>query len=160
MENVILTKLLELEKFFDKGIVSVSWNEYNKLESVYIENYLKTEFSKRIDYLLEWKQNIGKNVYKSIRRFNYTLVDGFNQLDHLNKNTYDSSNYFEFTIELYESLIIDYLKYQIERLTEDLIERPITSNSTSKMQNLVFEWQLECKQKMISYFKEIIEINN
>jgi hypothetical protein len=49
------------------------------------------------------------------------------------------------------------MEYQVKRLTEELLERSITSNSTSKISNLVFEWNLECKQELIKIFKNLIE---
>jgi len=36
----------------------------------------------------------------------------------------------------------------------------LTSNSTSKITNLVFEWNLECKQELIKMFKNLSELCN
>ena len=101
--------------------------------------------------------NIGKEVYHSERSFNYVLVDKFEEIDYLNQKYFNTSYSSVFTQEMFDELCVKYMEYQVKRLTEELLERSITSKSTCKMSNLVFEWNLECKQELIKIFKKLIE---
>jgi hypothetical protein len=140
------------------GIESIKWNEYNRLENIYRNNYLTQELKERASYLHKWMHNIGKEVYHSNKNFNYALVDNFEtDIDFFNKKYFDTTCFSIFTREMFDELCVKYCKYQVKRLTEELTERSITSNSTSKISNLVFEWNLECKQELIKIFKKLIE---
>ena len=158
--NKIQNRLQGCIDFYEKSDVdSIKWDEYKKLEKVYKNNRLSQELKERANYLHEWMNNIGKEVYLSNKSFNYTLVDKFSEMDFLNQNYFDTTKSIEFTEEVFDRLCFDYITYQVERLTEQLIEREITSNSSCKITNLVFEWNLECNQELIKIFKSILELN-
>lgn len=147
-----------IDYYSASGIESIKWNEYNRLENIYRNNYLTQDLKERAAYLHKWMHNIGKEVYHSNRNFNYALVDNFEtDVDFFNKKYFDTTSFSIFTREMFDELCVEYCKYQVQRLTEDLTERSITSNSTSKMLNLVFEWNLECKQELIKIFKDLSE---
>jgi hypothetical protein len=138
------------------GVETIKWNEYSRLENVYKNNSLAEDLKGRAKYLHKWMHNIGKQVYKSSKNFNYAVVDTFTDLDSLNQHYFNTEESFIFTEELFNKLCVDYIQYQIDRLSEELVERSITSNSTSKISNLVFEWNLECKQELIKIFKKLL----
>jgi hypothetical protein len=100
---------------------------------------------------------IGERVYPSFDSFDYVTVTDFPDLDRLNAAKFYPKDHKVFTEKMFEELCINYIKYQVERLTEDLLNRSITSNSTSKIDNLVFEWDLEIKQRLINIFKSMIQ---
>ena len=157
--NKIQNKLEEYISFYERdNQTSITWDEYRQLEKLYKNNYLAEKLKERAKYLHEWMHNIGKEVYFSRKSFNYTLVDNFGELDTLNRNYFDNSFSTVFTQELFNNLCVNYCNYQVKRLTEELTERSITSNSTCKISNLVFEWQLECKQELIKIFKNLSEL--
>ena len=158
MENNTLQKnLQDYISFYERiGVTSIEWDNYSALEKVYKNNFIRNELKGRAGYLHEWMHNIGKEVYISNKKFNYALVKNFTEKDFLNQRYFDTSKSIEFTKDVFDRLCFDYIQYQINRLIEQLTEREITSNSTSKISNLVFEWQLECKQELIKIFKELI----
>lgn len=157
--NKIQNKLQEYISFHERsGQISINWDEYRQLERIYKNNYLAEKLKDRAKYLHEWMHNIGEEVYLSRNSFNYALVDNFGKLDILNRNYFDNSYSTVFTQEMFDRLCFDYYNYQVKRLTEELTERSITSNSTCKIENLVFEWQLECKQELIKAFKNLSEL--
>jgi hypothetical protein len=148
-----------IDYYSASGIESIKWHEYNKLENTYRNNYLTQELKERAKYLHKWMHNIGKGVYHSNRNFNYALVDNFEtDVDFFNKKYFDTTCFSIFTREMFDELCVKYCEYQVQRLTEELTERSITSNSTSKISNLVFEWNLECKQELIKIFKKLIDV--
>lgn len=75
---------------------------------------------------MEKKSNLSREGW------NYTLVDSFSELNHLNQNVFDNNYSTIFTKEMFDKLCVDYVTYQVERLIGQLIEREITSNSTLK----------------------------
>lgn len=157
--NKIQNSLQDFITFYERsGVETIKWNEYRNLEEVYKNNKLAEDLKARAEYLHKWMHNIGKDVYISNKSFNYALVDKFSEMDFLNQKYFDTTKSIEFTKEVFDRLCFDYMTYQVERLTEQLIEREITSNSTSKITNLVFEWDLECKQELIKMFKELLEL--
>jgi hypothetical protein len=156
--NKIQNKLQDFVDFYSRsGADSIKWDEYGRLETVYKNNSLVQDLKDRASYLHTWMHNIGKEVYESDRSFNYTLVEKFSELDFLNQKYFDTSHSLTFTQEMFNELCVKYMEYQVERLTKQLLENSITSNSTCKMLNLVFEWNLECKQELIKIFKNLIE---
>lgn len=157
--NKIQNRLQDFINYYERsGVETIKWNEYRNLEEVYKNNSLVKDLKARAEYLHKWMHNIGKEAYLSREGWNYTLVDSFSELDHLNKTGFDNSYSTIFTKEMFDKLCIDYITYQVERLTEQLVEREITSNSTSKITNLIFEWNLECKQELIKIFKKLLEL--
>ena len=157
--NKIQNKLQDFINFYERsGDDSIKWNEYSRLENVYKNNSLARDFRERAEYLHEWMHNIGKEVYKSDKNFNYAVVDTFADLDTWNMRYFNIEESFIFTEELFNELCINYIQYQIDRLSEELIERQIVCNSTSKITNLIFEWDLECKQELIKMFKKLLEL--
>lgn len=157
--NKIQNRLQDFINYYERsGEDSIKWNEYRNLEEVYKNNKLVEDLKARAEYLHKWMHNIGKDVYISNKSFNYALVDNFSEMDFLSQKYFDTTKSIEFTKEVFDRLCFDYITYQVERLTEQLIEREIASNSTSKITNLVFEWNLECKQELIKAFKNLLEL--
>lgn len=112
--------------------------------AIYVLNNMDKNISKHMCF-------IGKKVWKLTRSFNYSDVpnpDFANPTD---------SEPTLFTEELFKEFEVNYLNFLINRFTEELIERQITSNSTCKLTNFEFEIRLEEKQDLIKYFKELLE---
>lgn len=107
-------------------------------------NHLDRNISKHMCF-------VGKEVYKFSEGFNYSESPSNDRL-----NPTDSEPTL-FTEELFKEFEINYLNFLINRFTEELIERQITSNSTCKLTNFEFEIRLEEKQNLIKYFKELLE---
>lgn len=155
--NKIQNELQDYVDFYSRsGKDSIEWDEYGVLETVYKNNHLTKILKDRASYLHECMHSIGKEVYKSNKSFNYCLTEEFSELDILNKKYFDTSSSLVFTQEMFDEFCVKYMEYQVKRLTEDLTEKSITNNSTSKISNLVFEWNLECKQSLIKIFKNLL----
>lgn len=156
--NEIQNELKSFINYYEKSTIeTIKWDEYRQLEKIYKNNYLVEELKARAGYLHKWMHNIGEEVYTSFKSFNYFLVDSFNEVDIYNRNNFDTSYSMTFTQAMFDKLCVDYFEYQVKRTIEDLTERTITSNSTCKISNLVFEWRLECNQNLLSIFKKLIE---
>lgn len=121
----------------------------------------KTDFlSGRIEFIKKHLSFIDKKVFKYVKSFSYVLCTDlymFDKFYFFNNPILDTP--IVFTKELYYEVVENYIKYQIEYLKNDLLERPITCNSTCKLTNLTFEWQLECKQELLGFLKELL-LNN
>lgn len=138
-------------------------SEVEKLKSKIVPtttNLRQFEINRRSDCKLqslirnvEWIENhynlIGEIVYNYDGDFNYYDTE----------LEYKSNGYTKLvlTLDLYEQFQVKYLNYQIERRIENLIYGSITNNSTCKLTNLDFEWELECTQELIKFYKEILE---
>lgn len=94
---------------------------------------------------------IGKKVWKLSKSFNYSDIPN---PDFANPTEPEQ---VEFTEELFKEFEKCYLNFLINRFTEELVERQITSNSTCKLTNFEFEIRLEEKQELIKYFKELLD---
>jgi hypothetical protein len=157
MKNNFQNKLQSyIDHFSMIGIEFIKWDEYVRLEPIYKNNFILNELNERASYMHKWMHNIGKEVYHSKRNFNYALVENFEtDVDFFNKPYFDTSFSSILTQEMFDEFCLKYIKYQVERLTKELVEKIIVCNSTSKINNLVFEWNLECKQELIKIFKEL-----
>lgn len=102
--------------------------------------------------LMKYTCFIGQQVYKYKDTFNYCLVDGAveNGLNKLDKTE------IEFTEQLFNQFCFDYISFLVDRLTTELLEGQVYFRSTSKLDNLIQEWQLEEKQELIKFFKELL----
>lgn len=101
--------------------------------------------------LKKHKNYINKDVYKYVRSFSFS--DDFDEQNTHNKLE-DKSQ--KFTMLKYAQFEKQLAEFTIERLQKELLEQPLVSNSTSKMTNLKFEWFLECKQELISIYKQFV----
>jgi len=155
--NKIEEKLIEFRDYYKLRIFTHEWNDLGIFETNYFNNLKVVDFSARIEFLEIWRKNIGKEVYASDTKFNYVVVEEFNSMDFFNQKYFNTSKSFVFSDVMFDLMSRDYIKYSVDRLTEELLERDLASNSTSKIRNLAFEWQLICKQELIREFKQILE---
>jgi len=155
--NKIETHLNYLEEFYNKGSEKIDWDDLFDFERSYKYNFKLKEIKSRLKYLHKWRFNIGEEVYFSRNEWDYALVDTFSKLGKNNQNTFDNSYSTIMTEEMFDNLCINYINYSINYLLKDFLERQITSNSTHKLGNLAFEWELECKQELIKDFKNTLE---
>ncbi len=112
-------------------------------------------YEKNLEYINRWHSNIGKQVFKTVNTFTYN--ERCNVADVLNQTGLKS---VLFTEELFHELLKNIVEYWIKYYSEDLLTRSITSNSSNKIVNLMFEWQLESKQELIKFYKELLVIIN
>lgn len=114
--------------------------------------FMTHQLSKRIDTIDKHFLCIGKEVYRFKNDMTVVLKEDYKP-DVFNK-IYEESVIYD--VESFELFQKKYIQYQIEYLTNDLVTRSITSNSTNKFSNLEFEWILECKQELIKFFNELL----
>jgi|TARA_R110000782_G_scaffold267185_2_gene362371 hypothetical protein len=149
--------LYHLEEFYSKGSELIEWDDTSNFERSYKLNRKLAQVKDRVAYLHKWRLTIGQQVYISKKGWNYTLVTGHHLLEFPENQNYDTSHQLTFTEEIFDRLCLDYLSYSIEFLLKYLLERELSLNSTSKINNLVFEWDLQCKQELIREFKNAID---
>jgi len=139
------------ENLFEELVKSTTTNKYQF--EVNCRNDFKSKTLGRVlKRIYLHKEFIGKEVFKYKKSFGY--ADSF-QLDDMLNPLNDTP--ILFTEELFKEFLIKYISYQIEYLTRDLVEQKIISNSTCKITNLVFEWELECNQELISFYKNLLK---
>lgn len=115
--------------------------------------FIAENITNKINHIEKHKSFIGKEVFKFKKSFNYTDVLPEENIGH--------NPVFEqkvlFTPQLLNSFLYDYFQFSKEYLIKRLVENQITCNSTNKLSNLQFEWQLECTQQLIKLYTEILE---
>jgi len=153
----IVDYLEHIEEFYNKGSETIKWNDLSEFERSYKYNFKLEQIKARLSYLHKWNLSIGKEVYLSRDSWDYTLTDNFSSLDVLIKKNFDNSFSNTFTKEYYDRLCLDYITYSIDYLMKYLLERELTSNSTCKLRNLIFEWELQCKQDLIKDFQNSLK---
>lgn len=154
MENKIQEKLAEFIGKYNTAETMIEWNKYHRFEDVYKHNTISKMLYDNQGCLEEIFGYIGKDVYKSKSSFYYSLVVDFNNVSF--QEFYDSSSKILFTRELFDKFCEDYFRFLVEYLTEKFLGGEIVCDNNSKIHNLVFEWELWCKQKLIKIYKEIL----
>ena len=48
----------------------------------------------------------------------------------------------------------DLISFVVEKLTDELLNESLVYRSTNSFENLVFEWKIEAKQKLIKFYKK------
>ena len=147
--NTFKGEILMKETFIKETINSSSQFETNH-RNTFTLKYLK----KNLEYIEQWKGNIGKQVYKFLNRENYTLEKNQDVLNKIDETP------ILFTEELYEKLVIRMLNYWKDYHTEDLLTRSIIMSSTNKLDNIKFEWVLDEKQQLIKLYNKLLGNDN
>lgn len=98
---------------------------------------------------------IGRKVFKFENDFNYILSDGTIMEFKLKKINY--SDEILFTDDMFNKYCFDLLNHHIEYYSYDLLERDIAKNSTYMLGNLIYTWEIEAKQNIIKFYKELIK---
>lgn len=153
--NKIEEHLLKLSYIMGEGQRQIHWDDISSFRNNYVRNYKFDFITERVNYLETWKNKIGKQVFKSRDSFSYVTVDEFYLLDSWIQINFDTTVEILFTEELYNTFCNEHMEYQVKRLVEELTEGQLSSNSTNKLTNLVFEWELECKQELLREFKKL-----
>ena len=134
----------------------LSLNRIMQLEFLYKQDYKLKEILNRQLYLKEWRENIGKEVFASKEGFHFMLITEY-PISYFEELNFETSEKLIFTEEMFNSLCVYYLNHSIEYITKELTERSIVSNSTNKLVNLIFEWELDCKQQLLMYYKNALK---
>lgn len=117
-----------------------------------VRNEFKLEYLQgHFDLLNKHHDFIGVKVYKSENGFSYYryMVDtGLNRTE---------TKSVKFTEEMFEQFKQDLCIFIVDRLTDELINCKIVSNSSNQLVNLIFGWHLECKQQLISFYRRFIK---
>jgi len=148
MKLEILYTALEKEKSKIKPTTTDAYQfEKNCRASFFVLN-----ITERLEHIQKHESFIGKEVFKFEKSFNYTDNPS---LDNIFNPVFEKKVLF--TQQLYNSFLYDYFEFGKEYHTKRLVENQITRNSTNKLNNLQFEWQLECTQELIKLYTKILE---
>lgn len=156
MENKVLDRLKSLVRVNESMIKPIR-SDKRQFELNCRSEFTSQHLMGRIIFIEEHFNMIGKEVYKYVKSETYVLSSEVGSLSetHLMFNKLENEPLI-FTIEMFDSFLNSYLQYQIDYLINGLLENSITSNSTHKLSNLVFEWELECKQNLIETYKKLL----
>lgn len=124
-------------------------------------DWLSERLKGLVSLITEHKNLIGKEAYKFQRSGSYTTLADYNtkcalSSSHKNLNPIEPTPIL-FSELHYEQFVKYYLEYQLKYYTKELTERSITCNSSDKITNIQFEWQLECKQEVMKICTGILE---
>ena len=155
--NKIEEYLSNLALFYDRGDKLIEWSDIHNFQKSWILNYNLEFIMSRQKTLKIWRANIGKEVHPPKDSFSYCLVEEYEESYFLDKLFFDASRTIIFTESLFDEFCEKYLEYQIEYLTDELLNGALVSNSTSKLLNLTFEWRVECKQELLSKLKSVLQ---
>lgn len=155
MENKAIERLKTLVDVYNTKITQTTTNK-NQFEINCRSEFNLEHLSDRLEFISEHFDMIGKEVYKYVKNETYVLVSDIPLLGetHLMFNKLGAEPLI-FTIEMFNNFLKCYVDFQIDYLTRTLLENSITSNSSDKLRNLVFEWELECKQELLGIYKNI-----
>lgn len=109
-------------------------------------------FEKTLDTLNKHYSYIGKKVFKFEKGIGYVISDGCV----IEYNNPIIKEEILFTDDLYNKYCINLVKYQIEYYSNSLLEGDLVRNSTSPIKNLEFTWELQAKQNVIKFFKDLL----
>lgn len=144
MLDKIKFKIEALEKFIEPTIDSRTHFERN-CRNRFMSNTLR----KNVETLERYKGFIGKEIYKFKRGIGHSETPNPDVLN----PTEDKPKLF--TEEAFEEFKTKMVNYWIKYYSDDLLTREISQSSTSKLSNLIFEWQVEMKQELIKFYNEI-----
>lgn len=155
MENKVIERLKTLVDNYDARIVQTTTDK-RQFENNCRSKFKSDHLGDRLAFISENFNMIGKEVYKYVKSETYVLSSEVGSLSepHLIFNKLENEPLI-FTIEVFDNFVKSYLQFQIDYLINGLLKNSLTSNSTHKLSNLVFEWELECKQELIEIYKNI-----
>lgn len=115
---------------------------------------------KRISFIEEQYSLINKEVHRHIKNLTVISVEKYKEII-LNDDFYLKLNpiheiSFIYTEEYFNEFLKYYINYQISYLTDELVTKQIFINSTNPFTNLENQWLIECKQKLIEFYKELL----
>ena len=125
-------------------------NDRHQFETNCKNTYMSDELKATLETLEKWEKNIGKNLFKRKNSFYYS--EKYNS-GYLNET---EETFIFFSNDLYNKFQFDYIENLIKYHSKNLIEQSITCNSTNKLTNLQFEWELEMNQKIIKFYKRLL----
>lgn len=151
-----LKKFSDNIEFLNRNIKPVT-TDYNQFEKNCRNEFKVRLLDRNLSMLKEHQSFIGKNVHKRSKSFSHVMVTEEKTLESFEDvfNKIDKEPVL-FTEDMFEKFKLDYINYQVEYHTRALLSQSITSNSTCKLSNLIFEWQLECKQELIAFYNELL----
>lgn len=103
---------------------------------------------------------IGKEVYKYQKNFSVVTID-----DYVERKIQDQAHYlfnpieetsFVYSEDDYNVFEDKYIRFQIEHISKELVNNSPYSNSTNPFSNLEHQWIVESKQKLVSFFDELL----
>lgn len=95
--------------------------------------------------LNKFKDLIGMNVY------------GFENTKLYSDIHKDGSVKIILTEDLYDKFVIDYFENLINILSESLVKNCLYKETSSGIYNISFQWQIQCKQEIIKYYRQLIK---
>jgi len=121
------------------------------------EKNCKAEFKQKIlegnVFVIEKHEKlVGKTLYKVKGSFNYKeeqVLKGLNITE---------PTPIVFTFGLFDEYVINLINNWIKQLSNRLLTEPLVCNSTCALSNIVFGWDLECKQDLIGFYKQLVTL--
>ena len=156
MIQKLKTKLESLNLY-----ISPTTDNKNQFEANIKNGFMCEHLHQNISTLERHFGYIGESVYKyqnniSVITFSEHKAKenediGYSLLNPIEKTP------FLYSIDDFEIFQNAYIRYQIEYFSKELINRSPYQNSTNPFSNLEFQWIVESKQKLVKFFKEILD---
>jgi hypothetical protein len=158
MKNKIINTLKEkAERALSK--IKPTETDIYQFEKNLRNKFIYEHVSANLEHTLRHESYIGKKVRKFQDRFAYILEDEYN-----NRKDEDSgfsilnkleAREIEFTEQLFNEFLEEYISYQIEYITYELLNKQLVSSSTNKLSNIAYEFKIESNQELYKFFKEL-----
>jgi len=105
---------------------------------------------------------IGKDVYRYIKTNTVITKEDLELIlktnpEHELFNPIDKKSIL-YTKEDYNNFVNWYINFQRTNLIDELIKRSVYYNSTNRFSNLEFQFQIECKQELIKFYDECLDL--
>lgn len=151
----MITKILQ-EKInaLDRCVIVTLTDKYQfetNVRNMFIMNFL----AEKIDFINKHKNYIGQEVYKFKKSFSFTTIQDYNDSDSQKMMNPIEEKSIVFSQDDYNTFCKEYINYQIEYFSKDLIKNKHYRNSTNPFSNLEAQWITECKQNLIEFLSEI-----
>lgn len=148
----IIEKFTQYLERLDRSIIPTT-DSLKQFQENWRNKFIATIIGKQLNTIEAHKNAIGKDVFMYLKEDRFSYAFEYSDTDIFNKTHTEP---VILTQEMYDVFEKAALKFWVKFYSRQLISCNITSNSTDKFTNLVFEWKLEETQKLISFYKELL----
>lgn len=140
--------------------ISPTTTNKNQFETNIKNGFMCEHLHHNIEMLEKHFNYIGKEVHQYSKNKSVTTIEDYRlkeseDLTHSLLNPIDKKS-FVYTLENFSEFQKWYVEHQIEHFSKELVNRSPYQKSTNPFSNLEFQWVVESKQKLVEFFKEVL----
>lgn len=150
-DKIILDITKDIE--FSKSIIKDTCIDTTQFTINVKQTYRLQFLESTLDMILQHKSYIGTNVYKFLNNIRYTSIDDISKIDNWNKVDTVATLFNDI---LFNNFVKELIELRIKYFIDELTLKDLTYNSTNKLKNIVYEFEVEEKQELLKYFKSLL----